>query len=167
MLLAAAVPVVLLAVAAGLTAALVEMRSIVVAGWIVVAIAVGFLAVLAWLARTPRRALAADKLLVYLRLGPPIQVPLEVIECFLMGQGPAWLPLGGEQQTVTLVIRLREKAQEWSHLEVDPRLGSWCDSHVTVRGTWCEPLSVNKVNDLNARLDAAQRAAQGLPARTP
>ena len=60
----------------------------------------GCLAVLAvllpagWLYITGRARLAfvGGRLLVLLRMGRPISVPLEVVECFFVGQGPGPLP---------------------------------------------------------------------------
>jgi hypothetical protein len=35
---------------------------------------------------------------------------------------------------------------------VKPALGAWCDSYVTIRGTWCEPLNGELIRRLNRRL---------------
>lgn len=109
--------------------------------------------------RKPRIGLQSGSLHFYLRPGEPIRVPIDVVEGFLMGQGPALLP--GKQrrddQTVTVVVRLAERASEWSHREVEPRLGAWCDSYVTIRGTWCEPIDEQLVGRLNKKLAAAKR----------
>jgi hypothetical protein len=68
--------------------------------------------------------------------------------------------LPGEQhartQTSTVVIKLSERHEEWEHVEVHPRLASWCDYYVTIRGTWCEPISVAVAGQLNARLAEVQ-----------
>ncbi len=111
--------------------------------------------------RTPRLACDGRCLHAYLRGVAPIRIPLEVVECFLLGQGPALLP--GEKhaktETSTLVVKLADKAEEWSHVAVDPRLASWCDSYITIRGTWTEPLNVGLVQRLNERLYAASKAS--------
>lgn len=113
------------------------------------------------LARQPRVAFENGRVLVYVRLGRPTAIPVEAVECFLLGQGPALLP--GEQysKTVasTVVVRLAERAEEWSHGEFHPLLAAWCDGYITLRGTWCEPLSVDVVNRLNRLLHEASRAA--------
>jgi hypothetical protein len=36
-------------------------------------------------------------------------------------------------------------------------MGSWCNHYVTIRGTWCEPLSVELAARLNARLASVQQ----------
>lgn len=90
----------------------------------------------------------------YLRGGAPLAVPLEYVEAFFLGQGEALLPakVHLQMETVTLVARLSRRAQEWSHVEVNPVLGRWCDGYVTIRGMWCEPLTVELVERLNRRL---------------
>jgi hypothetical protein len=106
------------------------------------------------LARQPRLAYSDGRLLVYLRRLGPFAVPIEFVEAFLLGQGPSWL--AGKKhlrtETTTLVIRLADRAVDWKHRDVHPVLGSWCDGYITIRGTWCEPLSIDLVNGLNLRL---------------
>jgi len=58
----------------------------------------------------------------------------------------------------TVVMRLAESAHQWQYVDVNPKLGSWCDGYVTLRGTWCEPLSLEVVIRLNRRLADAHRA---------
>lgn len=98
-------------------------------------------------------------LYVRLRPGSPVRVPIQVVEGFLLGQGPSHLPGRRYQatETRTLVIRLAESAEEWSQVEgIKPALGKWCGGYITIQGTWCEPLDVSLVNRLNARLAAVQ-----------
>jgi hypothetical protein len=114
------------------------------------------------LARQPRVAFANGHVLFYVRLGRPTPVPVDVVECFLLGQGPALLP--GNQYartaTTTVVVRLRERAEAWASGEFHPLLAAWCDGYITLRGTWCEPLNVDVVNRMNRLLhEAAQREA--------
>jgi len=87
-----------------------------------------------------------------------VRVPIEIVEGFLLGQGPSLLPGRKHQgtETTTVVIRLAESAEEWSHMDVRPALGKWCDGYITIRGTWCEPLNVEVVNRLNRRLAEVQ-----------
>src|SRR5690606_38682536 len=96
----------------------------------------------------------------YLRSGGPFRVPLEIVECFLLGQAPTLLP--GKQQeraeTAAVVIKLSETAEAWRHQDVKPALGKWCEGYITIRGTWCEPLNVKLINRLNAQLAEASRA---------
>ena len=83
-----------------------------------------------------------------------------------MGQGPTYLP--GERasrwETTTVVVKLADRYPEWSRVTVSSLLAHWCNHYVTIHGTWTEPLSVEVVNRLNARLAAAApRAAMHAP----
>lgn len=103
----------------------------------------------------PRIAYRDGEVLFYLRPGKPVAVPVHVVEAFFIGQGPAYLPLtrdGGESESVNLVARLSQKHPEWAHMPVKPALGHWCESYVTIRGTWCEPLDSEVIRRLNRRL---------------
>lgn len=116
----------------------------------------------------PRLAVERGELLVFLRSGQPIRVPLAIVEGFLIGQGPSFLPGKRLEQleASTVVIRLAERATEWAKVEVEPKLGYWCGHYITIRGAWCERLSVDLVNRLNARLAEVQaglRAEQAVP----
>jgi hypothetical protein len=57
-----------------------------------------------------------------------------------------------------LRIRLAERATEWAQRDVKPALGAWCGGYITIHGTWCEPLDIDLVNQLNKRLAAAHQA---------
>jgi hypothetical protein len=116
---------------------------------------------LLWQLRRPRLAYADDHLLIGLRFGAPIRVPVEVVECFWLGQAASLLPLDRDRhrEASSLVIRIAERAADWRHQEVSPQLGAWCEGYVTIRGTWCEPLSVPLVNRLNQRLSEVSRQA--------
>lgn len=118
----------------------------------------------------PRIAYRDGEVLFYLRAGQPVAVPLEVVEAFFIGQGPAFLPLaheGGASKTVNLVARLSQKHPEWAHAPVKPALGHWCESYVTIRGTWCEPLDGEVIRRLNRRLHELQRQQRGNHAEDP
>jgi hypothetical protein len=129
-------------------------------GVILVALALAAIAALAWQTRKPRLAYHDGKLLVWLRAGEPFRVPIDVVEGFLLGQAPALLPgRHRASETSTLVIRLAQRATEWHRQEVKPQLGKWCEGYITIRGTWCEPLSIALVNRLNQRLAEVTRAA--------
>ena len=71
---------------------------------------------IAWQMRQPRLAVANKHLLIYARSGPPYQVPIDVVEGFLLGQGPSLLPGRRYQrtETSTFVVRLAESAEEWA-----------------------------------------------------
>ncbi|MEX2112584.1 MAG: hypothetical protein WD845_05325 [Pirellulales bacterium] len=110
--------------------------------------------------RRPRLAYCDGELLVWLNPGPPVRMPIESVECFWLGQAPSLLPGKQNQQTeaASLVIRVAEAASDWHHKEVKPRLGAWCSGYITIRGTWCEPLNISLVNQLNQRLAEATRS---------
>ncbi|MCA9120566.1 MAG: hypothetical protein H6822_13945 [Planctomycetaceae bacterium] len=110
----------------------------------------------------PRLQYANERLLVNLRPGPPIQVPIDVVECFFLGQGPSLLPqlIGFRkdvEETSMIVIRLAESAEQWKHFDVKPALGLWCDGYITIRGTWCEPITSDLLKRLNDCLITAHR----------
>jgi hypothetical protein len=130
-----------------------------VVGGAVLALALFVMIAMCQQLRRPRLAYEDGCLLIYLSLGPPISVPLEHVECFLMGQGSAHLPGKQSQaaEVVTVVVRLAEKATDYAQRDVKPALGSWCDSHVTILGTWCEPLDESVVRRLNRRLAEVNR----------
>jgi hypothetical protein len=112
--------------------------------------------------RRPRIGYRDGEVLFYLRAGAPVAVPTEVVEAFFLGQGPAYLPLSNarEAETVNLVARLSQKAPEWAHVPVKEALGHWCEGYVTIRGTWCEPLSGEVIRRLNHRLRQLHEAAR-------
>ena len=114
-----------------------------------------------WLYATHRPRLSYDDgfLLVYLRVHRPLRIPIEIVECFFMGQGQSQLPgpAGRSVETANLIVRLAERANDWKQIAVHPVLGRWCDGYITIRGAWCEPLKRETVNRLNARLTDVQR----------
>ena len=106
----------------------------------------------------PRIAYRDGHVLFYLRARRPIAVPVQVVEAFFLGQGPAHLPVtAGNTKTVNLVARLSQRATEWAHQDVKSALGQWCDGYVTIRGTWCEPLTGDLIRRLNRRLHEVSR----------
>jgi hypothetical protein len=123
-------------------------------GGLMLAGALALIAALAWNIRKPRLAYQDGELLLWLRSGPPIRVPVDIVECFLLGQAPSMLPDSERRnsETSALVLRVADKASDWHRQEVKPQLGKWCEGYITIRGTWCEPLSIALVNRLNARL---------------
>ena len=118
----------------------------------VAAISATALVFLLWQAGQARLACDGRRLLVNLGTARPVAVGLEFVEGFLLGQGPAFLPGKEQAEVANVVVRLAERAAEWERVEVNRLLGSWCGHYITIRGTWCEPLSVDLVNRLNARL---------------
>jgi hypothetical protein len=128
-------------------------------GWCLLSVSVLAIGVSAWFWRQPRLAYRDGELLVFLRAGAPVRLPVELAECMLMGRGPSPLPGPRHKQakTLNLVIRLSESAPQWANLPVKPALGEWSDGYVTLRGTWCEPLTIELVQRLNERLAEAHR----------
>ncbi len=127
------------------------------------------LTTLAMQLKQPRLAFAQQALRFYLRPQGPICVPIEFVEGFLLGRAPSGLPnkAASLDETTTIVVRLAERATEWERIEVDRSLGTWCGHYVTIRGTWCEPLSVDLVNRLNARLHEVKQEATTQQADAP
>jgi hypothetical protein len=115
-----------------------------------------------WRSRKPRLAYSDGLLEVHLS-SQPLRVPIEVVECFFMGQGPSFLPAlqVGETksslETANLIVRLAESEPDWKHRDVSPRLGQWCEGYITIRGAFCEPLSKEVAGRLNRRLVEVQR----------
>ena len=123
------------------------------------AVSAAVTAVFVRLARTPRLGYENGSLLVFLGTAHPIRVPIDVVEVFFRGEGPTML--GGkeddESQTATIVVRLAEAADEWKQREVKRSLGHWCDGYITIRGTWCEPITADLLKVMNQRLVEAHR----------
>jgi hypothetical protein len=111
--------------------------------------------------RRPRIAYRDGHVLFNLRGSAPTAVPAEVVEAFFLGQGPAHLPTIHSElpECVNLVARLSEKAPQWAKVDVKPALGAWCEGYVTIRGTWCEPLTNEVIRRLNRRLREIREAA--------
>lgn len=112
----------------------------------------------------PRVAYEREELLLFLRMGPPLRVPVDVVECFFLGQTETMLSTPrrdeateGEVKTRSVVVRLAEAATEWHQREIRPELGRWCDGYITIRGTWCEPMGPVLVKKMNSQLAAIHR----------
>jgi hypothetical protein len=132
-------------------------------GWILTALSGLAVALLAWQSRQPRIAYEAGDLLLNLRSGAPIRLPVELVQCAFLGAGSTQLPGPGgrEIRTSNLVMRLDEKATDWAEIMVKPALGRWSEGYITIQGAWCEPLTLDLVQHLNQRLHElkASRAA--------
>lgn len=103
--------------------------------------------------RKPRIAYLNGQVLFYVRRGAPIAVPVEIVEGFLIGQGPAELPIMSQQpKSLNLVARLSQRHTEWAEQRVKAAIAKWCGGYVTLRGAWCEPLDNEVVRRLNRRL---------------
>lgn len=133
-----------------------------VVGGVAVLLGCGLMALLVLHWRQPRIGFRDGQVLFFLRAGPPVATPMDVVEAFFLGQGPAMLPAARAQktETVNLIARIAERAEAWQHVGVKPALGHWCDGYVTIRGTWCEPLSEELVRRLNHTLAQAKRESR-------
>jgi hypothetical protein len=110
--------------------------------------------------RIPRLAFERDRLLVHvLNSIEPIRVPIDVVECFFLGQGPSDLPklAGREPETQNVIVRLAESATDWKHRDVMPAFGHWCEGYITIRGAWCERITPDLMRELNRRLAEIHR----------
>ena len=133
-------------------------------GWTIVAIlallaGLGIAIQLFYWMRVPRLAYENQHLLVYLESAQPTRVPIEIVECFFLGQGASELPKleGKEPETANVIVRLAESAKEWKHRDVKPTLGHWCEGYITLNGAWCEPIDGDALKTLNQRLVAEHR----------
>ena len=107
----------------------------------------------------PRLAYGQGQLQVFLRQLKPLTVPVAQVECFFLGQADSMITAaaGNETQdpgakTRTIVVRLAEAATDWKTRPVREDLGRWADGYITIRGTWCEPITPELVKSLNSRL---------------
>src|SRR5688500_907529 len=132
-------------------------------GLLTVLVGMATLAMLVRQMLRPRIAYRHGQVLFYLRSGEPFAVPLDVVESFFVGQGPAALPSGIRrgQRSMNLIARLSQRETEWAQREVKPALGKWCDGYVTISGTWCEPLDDAVLRRLNRRLHEVKQQAAG------
>ena len=107
----------------------------------------------------PRLAYSDGDLLVYLEPQTPTRVPIDIVECFFLGQGPSELPKlkGREPETQNVIVRLAESASDWKHRDVRPAIGHWCEGYITLRGSWCEPITPALMKRLNHRLAEVHR----------
>jgi hypothetical protein len=141
-----------------------------IAGLVLITLAMVCWAVIVWQLRRPRIAYRTHQsdgqLWIYLRWIGVIRVPIQYVEGFLLGQGPMLLPVRATEnvETSTVVIKLADCAESYARVEVDRALGSWCNHYVTVRGIWCERLSVSLVNRFNARLAEVSQRTSNLQA---
>lgn len=121
----------------------------------------GVLAVLLQIAWwKPRVGYEDGYLLAYLQSGAPFRIPIDIVECFFLGQTKTGMraPDGKEAETSTVVVRLAESAKDWHHRDIKHALGHWCDGYITINGTWCEPLSSDVLKQLNDKLIEIHRS---------
>ena len=120
-----------------------------------VVIAVGLLALM----MIPRVAFDHDEVLIYLRGHRPCRLPLDVVECFFQGQGPTGITSrrGRDSKTTNVIVRIAERASQWHERRVKQSLGEWRNGYIIIRGTWTEPITEEKLRELNAKLAQAKR----------
>lgn len=130
------------------------------AGYALATFGLGIAAWQSYLASFPRMAYEAGELWLYLPPPDPLKVPIDVVECFFIGQGPSLLPdaKGGEAQAANIIVRLAQRATEWHAAETPPVLAKWADGYITLRGAFCESFDGDLVNALNKRLAEIHRA---------
>ena len=99
-----------------------------VGGWVTVALAAKFLIVYVALFYFLTRyfgvlSYAKGHLCVYRGRMPIACVPIELVEGFLLGQGPSYLPgkSASRLDVATVVVKLADRAEEWEHQEMDSR----------------------------------------------
>jgi len=114
---------------------------------------------LLYAASRPRIGYESGELLVFLEPTKATRVPIDIVEVFFLGQGPSELPklAGREPETQNIVVRLAEAAVDWKHRDVKPALGHWCEGYITIRGSWCEPITPDVMKQLNRRLAEIHR----------
>ena len=131
-----------------------------IVGGILLATGASALLLAAWLyLQRPRLEYEPGWLLLHLGWSRTIPIPIEIVECFFMGQFPSKVrgPTGKEAETATVVVRLAERATEWHAREMAPHLGQWADGYIIVRGTWCEPINMDLLTRMNKLLAEAHR----------
>lgn len=127
-----------------------------------IALAIGgvVMAGILWrLLRQPRVAYQNGDVLVHGGLAEPLRVPVDVVECFFLGQAGGMIPdaHGREAEVRTVIIRLAESATDWHHRDLKATFAHWCEGYITIRGTWCEPITPELMKRLNSRLAALHR----------
>jgi hypothetical protein len=108
----------------------------------------------------PRVAYQNGEIWLFLQTSEPaVRVPIDIVECFFRGQAEGLLrgANGQDTEVATVIIRVAEVAKEWHHREIKPAFGMWCEGYVTIRGTWCEPITPELLKRLNQRLVEIQR----------
>ncbi len=128
-------------------------------GWGIVAWGVVSAMVLTYWLTRPRLAYQDAELLVNLRFGAPMRVPIEIVECFFLGRTKSRVTPSqkASPQTAALVVRLAESATAYHQAKVTRFLGTWEGGYITIFGTWCEPLGGELVGRLNEQLVRAHR----------
>lgn len=132
--------------------------------------AAGIVGVLAYAAARPRLERVGGCLRVRLSPTTVEDVPLDAVECFFQGSNPinrSGEPTCGDHAAFrvnTLVMRLAERAADFSKRATFTPWGTWDDGYVVFDGRWCEPLSADLARRLSRQLvDAKRTLANGPP----
>ena len=133
-------------------------------------VAAGLVGVLAYAAARPRLERVGGCLRVRLSPTAVEDVPLDAVECFFQGSNPidrSGEPTCGDHAALrvnTLVMRLAERAADFSKRATFTPWGTWDDGYVVFDGRWCEPLSTDLARRLSRQLVEAKRVlADGSP----
>jgi hypothetical protein len=136
--------------------------------WLIVAACCGiagfFVGMLAFAAARPRLQRVGGCLRIRLSPTAAADVPLDAVECFFQGSNPiarSGEPTCGDHAAFrvnTLVMRLAERAADYSKRETFTPWGTWDDGYVVFDGRWCEPLSAELAKQLGRRLVDAKRS---------
>ena len=129
----------------------------VIVGYLLLAVGALTIAGLAWVLRLPRIARNGDQVLFFMRGGQPIRVPLDAVEAFLAGKTESVVGRDRLAESAAIVVRIADRYRDYHERAVKPSLGSWKDGYVSIRGTWCEPISIDVIKRLNRRLNEARR----------
>ncbi len=141
-----------------------QRRILLVMEWLVVGGCLPAWIALVFQIRRPRLAYRAGELVLNVGMFRQLAVPIQYVECFFLGRAAAKLPGSGHlnPRVATVVVRLSESAADYADRDLPRGSGKWKDSYITIYGTWCEPLSVERVNRLNAQF--RQSSSGQLPA---
>lgn len=113
-----------------------------------------------WLALRRQRVTYLDgNLFVHDGSQTPVSVPIDVVEAFFLGSGPAINDKSDDNgpRTANVVIRISEAAKQWHEGELTPTVGKWSEGYIVLRGTWCEPIGHERLNKINRRLAEVHR----------
>ena len=127
-------------------------------------VAAGVVVALARAASRPRLERVGGFLRVRLSPTAVEEVPLDAVECFFQGSNPidrSGEPTCGDHAAFrvnTLVMRLAERAADFSKRPTFTPWGTWDDGYVVFDGRWCEPLSAELARQVGRRLVEAKRS---------
>ena len=95
--------------------------------WLPVSAGLLIAALFGYLLGRPRLGYHSGRLLVYAGYGSPSSVPIEVVECFFLGEQPAKFVGQGRSRASmsTVVVRIAQKAKEWQERDIPSRIGMW------------------------------------------